>query len=308
MLELTEHARQHLRATQVPRHPVRLAPFAEVAAHHRGADPVVPRGEEQRRRAAVGEPDHPDAIGVDQRVLLQHVEAAGEVPEVLRERVGAGGDRVHEVEVAPVLVGRQPIGPFPEVAEVGRQHHVPELGEAMRVVAAVCSIAASRRRRGRTPRTCPDRDRVARGRPAPVRCGRSARGGTRAPTSWPRCRTRSSDACTSHARRTRAPRGRAAPRSGIGPSKCRSRARQRSRHAGIACGSSTGHGRARRAARGAASSRPTARSCAPVRSRRGDGTVRTYTPLRGSHVKLGFVGLGAMGCPWRDISSRRVTT
>jgi hypothetical protein len=116
---------------------MRLAPLAEIATHHGGAYALVPRGQEERRRPTVREADHPDAVGVDQRMLLEDVEGAGEIPQILRERVRAGGDRVDEVEVAAVLVGWVPVGAFAEAPQVGREHHVAALGEPMRVVPVV---------------------------------------------------------------------------------------------------------------------------------------------------------------------------
>ena len=170
--------------------------------------------------------------------------AAGEVPEVLRERVGAGGDRVHEVEVAPVLVGRQPIGPFPEVAEVGRQHHVPELGEAMRVVAAVLldrgrvlvAVEAAHLGLARTVTVLGEDGRPRFG--AVVR-HQEERGHRHRRLAVEHDRMH---ACTSLARRTRAPRGRAAPARASDRATLRGARDTAPATAAIACGSSTGHG------------------------------------------------------------------
>ena len=137
VLDLTEHARQHLRPAEVPRHAMGLAPLAEVATHDGGAHPVVPCGQEEGRGAAIREADHADAMRVDEGMLLEHVERAAEIPQILRERVRAGGDSVDEVEIAAVLVGRVPVGTFAEAAQVGREHHVAALGELMRVVAVL---------------------------------------------------------------------------------------------------------------------------------------------------------------------------
>ena len=70
-------------------------------------------------------------------MLFEHVERAREVPEVLCERVRARGDRVHEVQVACVLLGRVPVGAFAEAPQVGREHHVATHRELVRVVAVV---------------------------------------------------------------------------------------------------------------------------------------------------------------------------
>ena len=70
-------------------------------------------------------------------MLLEDVERAREVPEVLRERACTRGRGVHEVEVAGVLVGRVPVGALAEAPQVGRQHHIPADRELMGIVAVI---------------------------------------------------------------------------------------------------------------------------------------------------------------------------
>ena len=112
-----------------------LGPRRQVAADHRGRDPLVERGQEQRARPAVGQADRTDPLRVDERVRLEHVERAGQVPQVGGERGLAGHHRVHEVGVAGVVVGWVPVEPLAEAAQVGGQHDVAAPGELVGVVA-----------------------------------------------------------------------------------------------------------------------------------------------------------------------------
>src|SRR5262249_38342401 len=67
----------------------------------------------------------------------QQVESAGEVPEVLRKGVGAGDERVYEVQVARVLVRWVPIAALAEATKIGREHDVAQLGQTTGVVVLV---------------------------------------------------------------------------------------------------------------------------------------------------------------------------
>jgi carbon monoxide dehydrogenase subunit G len=55
---------------------------------------------------------------------FEDVETAGQVPEVLGQRALPGHDGVDEVGVTDVVVGRVPVGPLSEAAEIGGEHHV----------------------------------------------------------------------------------------------------------------------------------------------------------------------------------------
>ena len=83
---------------------------------------------------AVGDADHADAGGVDERVLLQHVEAAPQVPDVLGQRVPARHGGVDQVGVARVVVLGVPVEALAEAAQVGRQHDVAPPGQLEGVV------------------------------------------------------------------------------------------------------------------------------------------------------------------------------
>ena len=209
---------------------------------------------------------------------------AGEIPEVLRERVRAGGDRVHEVEVAAVLVGRVPVGPFAEAAQVGREHDVAALGELVRVVAVVrgdrgAALLVAEAAHLRLARAVTVLREDRRRRAAVRSCGTSRNAGHRhrrfAVEHDRLAPVRAAVDDLAHLEVERDAVGhrteqrvepRAAP---LAPRGDRRRIVDRARIARD------------EPRRGAASSRPTARSCAPVRSRGGDGTVRTWTRLRG---------------------------
>ena len=257
---------------------MRLAPLAEVAAHHRGADPLVPRGEEQRRRAAVREPDHPDAVGVDQRMLLEHVEARGRDPRGSaragwrrrRPRArGRGRSRTCRAGSSR-RVRRSSAG-----RARARRSRARRAGARSRRCARR-SRRGSSRRRDRRPPPCRGRDRAARAPPGRAACGRAARAGTPGtdivasvsntidsrryePQSTISRTSRSSGTALGHRPEQRV-EARPAP---VAPRGDRARIVDRARIARD------------EQRRGAASSRPTVRSCAPVRSRGGDGTVRT---------------------------------
>ena len=94
----------------------------------------VDGGREEGDGAAVGDADHAEARRVDQRVLLQDVEGAPQVPDVLRQGIPAGHGRMDEVRVAFVVVVGVPIEPFTEAAQVGCQHDVAAPDELQRVV------------------------------------------------------------------------------------------------------------------------------------------------------------------------------
>ena len=135
VLHLPEHPGQDLGPTHVPGHLVRLGPRREVTAHHAGGHPLVPGGQEQGHGAAVGESDHADPARVHQGMVLEDVEAPGHVPQVLGERVLPGHHGVDQVGVTAVVVGRVPVGPLAETAEVGGEDHVPPPDELDGVVA-----------------------------------------------------------------------------------------------------------------------------------------------------------------------------
>ena len=134
VLEPAQHAEEDLRAAHVPGHLVAVGPRREVAADHRGRHAVVDGGGEERDRAPVGDADHAEARRVDERVLLQHVEAAPQVPDVLGQRVPPRHGGVHQVGVARVVVLGIPVEPLAEAAQVGRQHDVAPAGQLERVV------------------------------------------------------------------------------------------------------------------------------------------------------------------------------
>jgi len=124
VLQAAQHAVQDLRAAHVPRHFVALGPRGEVATHHARRHAGVDCRGEERDGAAVGDADHAQTRRVDQRVLLQHVERAPQVPHVLRQRVPAGHGGVDEVRVAGVVVLGVPVQPLAEAAQVGSQDDV----------------------------------------------------------------------------------------------------------------------------------------------------------------------------------------
>ena len=189
----------------------------------------------------------------------------------------------------PYLSGGLPVGPFAEVAEVGCEHDVAALGEAdaRSRRCARRSRRGSSRRRGRTPRTCRDRVRAARAPPGPARsrsCGTSRNAGTDMVASLSNTiesrRVRAAVDGLAHLEIERHPLGhraeqRVEPRPApLAPRRDRARIVDRARIARDEL------------RRGAASSTPTARSCAPVRSRGGDGTVRLPHTI-GSHAAQG---------------------
>ena len=60
----------------------------------------------------------------------EDVEGAGEVPQVLGERVPAPHDLVDQVGVAAVVIRRVPVGTLAEAAQVRGQHHDSRAGPA----------------------------------------------------------------------------------------------------------------------------------------------------------------------------------
>ena len=172
---------------------MRLRPRGEVATHHGGGDPGIDRGEEQGRGRAVGEPDHaPRRAGSTRGCSDEHVEAAGQVPEVLGQRSPPAHELVDQVGVAGVVVGRVPVRAArrstagPARAPRGRG------GPARRR----SPLRDELRGRARTPATCPGRARAPRAPRCPVRHGRRAPTGRPAPTWCPRCRRPGATACT----------------------------------------------------------------------------------------------------------------
>ena len=185
-------------------------------------------------------------LGVDERVLLEHVERAREVPEVLRRagwrrrRSRARGSTSHRY-----LSGGFQSAPFAEAAQVGREHDVAahRRAGARSRRGAPRSRRGSRRRRARRPRPCRDRARAPRGPPAPGRVrswGTSRNAGTVIVGSL--SKTIDSRRYGAAVDASRAPRGRAAP----GP-EARRAGRRAGRgtgpaSAGIAAGSPVGQG------------------------------------------------------------------
>ena len=134
VLEAAEHAEHDLGTTHVPRHLVALRPRGEVAAHHRRRDPVVDRGRHERDRPAVGDADHAEPRRIDERVPLEQIEAAPQIPDVLGQRVPTRHRRVDEVGVAGVVVLGVPVLPLAEAAQVRGEHDIPAADQLEAVV------------------------------------------------------------------------------------------------------------------------------------------------------------------------------
>ena len=239
MLDLTEHPEQHLRAAQVVRHPVRGLPRREVARHDRRPDARVPRREEQAHRARRRR-TRPRRCG-------SGPPAGGRSAGRSRTRGRAGCRRAGCGPPPPRRRGWRRRGSGP--AAPGRPARRSSGGRA-RARRSPPRRAGGRSRRGaRRPRrdlrrvepddlglartVAVDREH-RRARRAP---GVRARAGTRARSSWPRCRTRPDGGCTSRTPRGRSPRPRAGPGRGGAPSRSVSRPRVRARHPGTMPGS-----------------------------------------------------------------------
>ena len=67
---------------------------------------------------------------------LEHIEAAGEVPDVLAQRVPPGHDGMDQVGVAGVVVLGVPVLALTEAAQVGRQDDVA-LPDQLEAVVAI---------------------------------------------------------------------------------------------------------------------------------------------------------------------------
>ncbi len=256
-------------------------------------------------------PDHPDAARVDERMVARARRAHARGPRgSARAGCAPAIDRVHEVDVAVVLVRRLPVGPLTEAAQVGGEHHVARARRAdarsRRGARRSRPASSGRRRRGRTPRLAGTVAVRSRGPRARARCGRAERAGTRArdivasmsnTTRSRRYGAASSDSSTSSSSGTG---------SGVGPSISSSRrAGARSRHDRNASRSSartSGQGSAGLDGRRvAASTTPTARSCAR-RPATAPAALRSPrpAPTRGRRRGAG----GTPGSPTRRGSAR----
>ena len=89
-------------------------------------------------------PTMPEPVGVDERMLGEHVETAREIPQVQREHVEAEHRRVHLRVVAVVDVRRVPVGALAEAAQVRREHDVPAQRELVPVVRVLRRLAHAR--------------------------------------------------------------------------------------------------------------------------------------------------------------------
>ena len=67
-------------------------------------------------------------------MLLEDVEAAPQVPDVLAQRVPARHGRVHQVGVAGVVVLGRPVEALAEAAQIGSEDEVAPTGQLERVV------------------------------------------------------------------------------------------------------------------------------------------------------------------------------
>ena len=75
MLEIAQHAREHLGTAHVEGNLVSLAPRRKETTHHRSRHPIVSGSQKERKGAAEGETAHADTSRIDQRVILEHVQA-----------------------------------------------------------------------------------------------------------------------------------------------------------------------------------------------------------------------------------------